>query len=948
MKKLLLTLTLIALAAFSSSAEKKALDHSVYDGWKRATIIRLSADAGILVYMIIPQEGDAEMHVRRTATGEELVIPRGTAWSMTEDGTVATVTIKAEFAKTREAKIKKKKAADMPKDTLAYVRLADFDLVKLTGVNPALPDSVANKKKVKINSLKIGTAASPYVIADADDPAKKGRKMLLLIDWKTGAVDTLRGTDGVVVSRDGCKLAVTTKKDKKDSLTLSSIYLYDVLTRKADTLSRDRKEYRNIEFNHDSDKLTFTATDQDAKKVGSARHSIFLAEEKTVSKATRRKPAVKEVVVRELVKEDNAGLPEGWIVGDGTKARFSNGSGRLILNLRKFMPPKDTTVADFEAAKLDIWRWDSTELPPEAKKNRNQPERTAIINLSDPGKVIVLSNSPSDRIQFIQGADGDIALSTDTEAYDLSNYWALDRKCDISLLSLRDGSRTVISEGACGKSLSPHGKYLTWFSRDDAEWHCMSLASGKTVKLTEGLGVSFRNTDIDTPHAVTTYGGPFWMGEDECLILPDRYDLWKMSPDGKERVCLTAGEGRRTGVRYRVTWFDSEDYSHLFQYLREVPVKTTLPLTVFDENTMQNGFATVSSVKPNVPVGFTEPCSFNAITKKKGHDLMVFQKGDFKNPMDIYVGKGFLDAVKITDMKAQMEGWLWGDAQLVSWTAYDGTPLKGILYTPENLDPAGKYPMIVYFYEKNTQNLFAHYSPAPSRSVVNFPYFTSNGYVVFVPDIVYETGHPGESAWNCICSGTEAMCAQFPFINKDKVGIQGQSWGGYQVAYLVTRTDMFAAGGAGAPVGNMTSAYGGIRWGSGNSRIMQYEAGQSRIGKNLWEEGGRELYIENSPVFFADKVKTPVLIMHNDNDGAVPWYQGIEFFMALRRLGKPAWLLEYNGEEHNLGQRRNSKDLSVRLQQFFDVYLKDAPVPVWMQEDIPQSYKGNYFGFEFK
>ena len=192
------------------------------------------------------------------------------------------------------------------------------------------------------------------------------------------------------------------------------------------------------------------------------------------------------------------------------------------------------------------------------------------------------------------------------------------------------------------------------------------------------------------------------------------------------------------------------------------------------------------------------------------------------------------------------------------------------------------------------------------------------------------------------------MCRQFPFIDKDRMAIQGQSWGGYQTAYLVTRTDMFAAAGAGAPVGNMTSAYGGIRWESGMVRAMQYEHGQSRVGKSLWDEGGLGLYIENSPIFHTQNVTTPVLIMHNDNDGAVPWYQGIEFFMSLRRFGHPAWLLEYNNEAHNLVERRNCKDLSVRLQQFFDHYLKGDPMPAWMKSGVPQTRKGQYFGLELQ
>ena len=173
------------------------------------------------------------------------------------------------------------------------------------------------------------------------------------------------------------------------------------------------------------------------------------------------------------------------------------------------------------------------------------------------------------------------------------------------------------------------------------------------------------------------------------------------------------------------------------------------------------------------------------------------------------------------------------------------------------------------------------------------------------------------------------MLCQNPWVDSEKMALQGQSWGGYQTAYMITQTDRFAAAGAGAPVSNMTSAYGGIRWESGRSRQSQYEHTQSRIGKDLWE--GFDLYIENSPVFFAPNVKTPLLIMHNDNDGAVPWYQGIEYFMALRRLGKPAWMLQYNGEAHNLVHRHNCMDYSVKLMEFFDHYLKGAPKPSWME-----------------
>src|ERR1043166_3336861 len=216
--------------------------------------------------------------------------------------------------------------------------------------------------------------------------------------------------------------------------------------------------------------------------------------------------------------------------------------------------------------------------------------------------------------------------------------------------------------------------------------------------------------------------------------------------------------------------------------------------------------------------------------------------------------------------------------------------------------------------------------------------YCSNGYVVFVPDIPYKIGYPGESAMSAIMPGVQSILTR-GYIDPKRLGLQGQSWGRYQTGYLVTETNMFAAACAGAPVSDMISAYGGIRWGSGVTREGQYEHGQSRIGGSLWEQPLR--FIENSPIFFVDKIKTPLLIMSNDKDGAVPWYQGIEYFSALRRLNKPAWLVVYN-----LVQRKNRKDWSVRMQQFFDHYLKGAPMPVWMAQGIPATQKGKTYGFD--
>lgn len=276
---------------------------------------------------------------------------------------------------------------------------------------------------------------------------------------------------------------------------------------------------------------------------------------------------------------------------------------------------------------------------------------------------------------------------------------------------------------------------------------------------------------------------------------------------------------------------------------------------------------------------------------------------------------------------------------------FDGKMSEGILYKPENFDPNKKYPIIFYFYERNADGLYNYKAPAPSASTINIPWFVSNGYIVFDPNIYYKDGEPGESAYNSVVSAAKNL-GKMPWIDSTRMAIQGQSWGGYQVAYLITRTNMFRAAGSGAPVVNMTSAYGGIRWGTGINRQFQYEKTQSRLGATLWQRP--DLYIKNSPLFQLDKVQTPVLIMHNDADGSVPWYQGIEMFTGLKRLDKKAWLLQYNNEDHNLVQRKNRKDLSVRLGQFFDYYLKDAKPASWIINGVQATDKGRDWGLEVK
>ena len=489
--------------------------------------------------------------------------------------------------------------------------------------------------------------------------------------------------------------------------------------------------------------------------------------------------------------------------------------------------------------------------------------------------------------------------------------------------------------GGRGVSLSPGGAYAYWWDDGDRDWKAAAVdGSAGAVSLTAGIPQAFHDELNDRPQGPSPYGGAQWSEGDAAVIVHDRYDAWRVDPAGAEPpVRLTSGRAGR--VRHRLVRTDDEP---------ALP-EGGLLFSTFDERTRAGGFAEGTTDGARGVTGLvSEPFSLRFHAKAEVADQLLWTRESFGTFPDLWTGdSGFGTKRRLSDANPQQAEYHWGTAELVDWTSNDGTRLEGILVTPEGFDPSRQYPLMVYFYERMSDGLHDYRAPTPGGSSIAFSFYASRGYVVFVPDIPYEVGYPGESALDAVVPGVLELMGR-GFVDPARIGVQGHSWGGYQIAYMLTKTNLFAAAEAGAPVSNMTSAYGGIRWQTGMSRMFQYERTQSRIGGTLWDE--RDRYVHNSPLFFADKVRTPLLMMHNDEDGAVPWYQGIELFVALRRLQKPVFMLNYNGEAHGLRRRANQEDWAVRMQQFFDHHLLDAPAPKWMAEGVPAVDKGRDLGLE--
>ncbi len=904
-----------------ATGTKKALDHTSFDNWKSVRNTGLSDSGEWAAYSVDPQEGDGYLYFYNTRTKKQIAIPRGYQASFTADGKWGISLVKAEYAKTRKAKIDKKKDLDLPQDSLAIVNLSTGGVEKIAYVL----------------SYKIGMKGGDWIAFSSCDttylPAKilkekEVAKPLVLRHLPSGLTKVTKWVENYGFDRNGSKIAVSTKKCDKDSLSSSGVGVILLPDTSYVILDRDKKFYGSPVFDHDGSQLAYVASD-DSVKSGTVHASIYHARLENPMKSPR-----------EIKSMFMSAAGDTLVPNQYTKPVFSRNGQRLISGVAPIIAPDDTTIVDFENPALDIWRWDAPMTPPQELKNvgkvreKNYP---VVIDLGTMHQTLVYS-APLATAEGADRWDGDWALVKDPTADAVEGQWNYFSPVEISLVNVNDGRKRVLGKVPAGiASLSPGGKYVTWF--DDRNYYSYNISTGDTVNMTASMPVLVWNDEDDHPMPAEPWGEACWSADDEAMLIYDKFDIWAVDPQGKRKPeCVTGGEGRKRNLRFRYLKTDPEE--------RFVKRGGEMLLEVFDYTDKYNGLATAvygKNVKPALTV--LDGHAYTQVRKALDRNVYTWQRANFSESPDIWLCRGndFGKALQLTDANPQMKDYNWGTAQLVKWRAYDGKESEGVLYVPENLDPSKKYPMLCVFYETGSEDLYRHYTMEPSWSWVNYPFYVSRGYVIFVPDIHYAPGLPGESCYNYVCSGAEEMCRRYPWIDKERIGIDGQSWGGYQTAYLVTRTDMFACAGSGAPVANMTSAFGGIRWESGDSRQAQYEQGQSRIGRNLWE--APELYIQNSPLFHADRVTTPLLIMHNDQDGAVPWYQGIEMFMALRRLQKPVWMLQYNGEAHNIRARKNRKDITVRLQQFFDHYLKGDPMPKWMKEGIPAVRKGQELGY---
>lgn len=874
--------------------------------------IELSANGNWVAYEVWPDRGDGKVEVKSTNGRTTYSIPLGASQKITPNGDWVAAFRKVPLAE------QLKEGNDKSQQGLSLLstnngNISEFDSVRSFSFSEdGTWLAVHHMQSKEVEDLK-------------SKNSKLGTK-LLLKNLSSGDVYDFPFVREVAFDSLSNYLAYSVV-DTSDSM--NGLYLFDLDTEEIQMVDAvESGFYTNLTWDHDLQKLAFTKATYDTSFVESdASIHIWNGGNNEVTT---------------LLNADDGN--EGFTLRSNNRLTFTNDGDRLFFG---FM---DAEMADLESKKedeedgevdlydieditddrgLDIWHGDDPLIKTHEKNTWNSRKNhlyMAVYHLNKNEWVQLADHSMPD-VSIAHNPD--LVLGSDDTPYMKERTWDGTYR-DYYTVDLNTGERKQFLEHFGGwVNLSPEGKFAVYYH--DKHWYLMDTESLESQNLTLEIDVPFYDEDHDYPSDVPGYGVAGWIENDAAVMIYDKYDIWRFETSTGNSRSITNGEGREAKRIFRIEEMN-KDWGEAFGNNEE------LLLSSYHDLDKNFGFYTARTNRSGVSQLLEEDKKFTFVQKAEDANTVLYKREAYDEFPNIWVANNwkFDRTRQLTNMHEDLkEKWNWGSAELIDWLSVDGKFIQGVVIKPDNYDSNKRYPIMTYYYRFFTDRLHDFNEPKTNHRPV-FAQYVSDEYVVFLPDIRFEVGRPGFAATKSLVPGIQKL-VEMGIADEDKLGLHGHSWSGYQTAFMVTQTDIFDAAVSGAPVSNMTSAYSGIRWGSGMARQFQYEKTQSRIGKTLIE--APLAYIENSPVFYADKITTPMLIMHGDDDGAVPWEQSIEMYLAMRRYNKDVIFLQYHNEPHHPQKIENRLDYAIRMKEYFDYYLKGEGEPQWIIEG--EAYKGN-------
>ena len=904
MKKFLLLVFVTAFVGLGFAQDKKPLSFSDYSKWNRITRAGISPDGKWVAYGQQPNGGDDTLFIRNIDTDTLYKVDYASNAVFSEDGKWAAYTVgvsKKEAKKLRDAR------KEIP-STGVLVNLR-------TGKKQNFDDIIR---------FEFSTDSRHFVIhrkKNTEDKSKHRGSDLILKSLDNDQLLNIGNVSQFAFNKNSSFLAYTIDADGSVGNGLYLIALNDYSARALDT---DEASYSQLSW----DDAQADRKDWAGKGTGIA--ILKGKEADSLSHISNKIVVVQHLGKKEQKKTvyDNAsfaGFPAGHVISENGSLRWSEQGSTLFFGIRE-QEPKLKLSRD-TIPNVDVWHWKDEMIQTVQIRRRAMLSRMTYLS------AIQLNNG-----NFVQLANEDMrnvsisdhpryAIGRNDRAYITDVSWG-ESPADLYRVDLQTGeTKQFATYIARSFGSSPDGRYFIYFG--EGHMHVYDVEKDAVTNISQSASVNFADRDHPYPNANPTYGIAGWAKDGKHVIVNHHYDLWSLALDGSKAENLTAGFGDAEEIRLRYVSLDPEE-----EY---IDTKKDVLLSAYGEWTKKTGyFLGKAGQKPREVV--YEDRNYGRLFKALHGDRLIYTVQTFTDFPDYYVSTAdFKNPKKVSNANPQQEEYAWGKRILVDYTNSKGDRLQGTLALPADYQPGKKYPMIVYFYEKMSQNHHVYSAPVYDDRP-HISYYASNGYLVLQPDNVYEEGRPGTSALDCITSAVQQVI-DMGYADPENIGLQGHSWGGYQSSFILTQTELFACVVTGAPPTNLESFYNNIYGSTGTNHHGITEIGQIRMGRNVTPWSHRADYQRENPMYHADKINTPFLILHGTADGAVDWFQGMEFFNAARRLGKEVIFLSYPGEGHHLEVEANQKDFQLRMNQYFDHYLKGTEAPEWMVKGIPNLQK---------
>ena len=570
---------------------------------------------------------------------------------------------------------------------------------------------------------------------------------------------------------------------------------------------------------------------------------------------------------------------------------------------------------------VEIWKGNDIKTYSQQIASRSYPtQQVARWSLSD-NTLRPINTAQESIVRLTE--DSQFALVANTEKYPM--WHRQNNVVDYELIDLDRGERRLWAAKHSSRpnhlSPSPGGKYVLSFNKGN--WSVYSLEAQIFLMLTDKICLPFYKEDEPTGGEKEAFGIAGWSSNGENVILYDQYDLWSFSCVTGKSERLT--NGREAKIRFRMP--ATRVANGLEDHHRSIDLNSPIVLEAAGEDA-SSGYFTWSRNTQAQPLSYGNFKSTQSIIKG---EVITYVAQTFNTAPRIVQATPKGEVKVIYASNGHQEKFQWPRSERITYKNTQGKTLNGILCYPAGYDPSRLYPMVVHIYQLQFHEFHSYPFPVTYHSNGFDPQaFLSDGYLLLYPDIDTEVDRAGSSALECVMAAVDHVVKK-GIVDEARIGLIGHSFGGYETNFIISQTGRFAAAVAGGAITDLQSYYLGCNL-AGETDMWRIEDQQWKMSQSLFED--RKTYYENSPIHYAENITTPLLAWSGKEDTQVNYQQSIEMYLALKRLNKKQVLLLYPREQHLMTKPESQLDVTKRIKDWFDYFLKGAVSKEWIEEAL--------------